>query len=398
MSLFMTNAMAGNFYATGHDVLLHDGQNGYDEVILDYLRGAGTPGEIPEASYSIAVIGSNVGFWGWTNVPGFSDKGTGANTPPGYASTTFYDTAALDGNAALQAAALSHDLLIILSHTSCGGCDLSTAGSAVINTQMAAGIAAAFNSGMDLWAMSGASLATYYDFLPPGFAASGPPIGGSSGFVATPAGVAIGIIPGMINGFQTHNRFTGFAPTLTVMEIRPDPAGGPDEDISIAAQDISFNIEADIDIKFCSDPNAFNCKKKGVLPVTIFGSDQLDVLEIDISTLRLCLEDESACTGAPKDWSIDDRGDPTTDLGAAMCAVDPETGEQLDSLNPDGYWDLDAAFEAQEVQDMLFDFCGGPTDGASPTLIVVGETTDGTPIVSVPIGNTGIDQLVKKNH
>jgi len=394
LALSMNNAMAGNFYATGHDVLLHDGQSGYDEVILDYLRGAGTAGEIAKASYSIGVIGSNAGFWGWSSVGGSNDRGTGPNNPVGYLSTTFYDTAALDGNAALQAAALSHDALVILSHTSCGGCDLSTAGSVVINTQMAAGIATAFNAGMDLWAISGGTLATYYDFLPPDFATTGPPIGGSSGFVATPAGVAIGILSTHINGFPTHNRFAGFSALLTVMETR-----GLDEFISIAAQDISFNIEPDIDIKFCSDPNAFNCKKRGVLPVTIFGTADFDVLDVDFSTLRLCRDDDATCTvNGPKAWSIDDRGDPTIDLGATMCAIDPATGEELHTLNSDGWWDLDAAFDAREVQAMLGDFCGGPKNGESATLYIEGETFDGTPIESIPVGTTGIDQLVKKNR
>jgi hypothetical protein len=51
------------------------------------------------------------------------------------------------------------------------------------------------------------------------------------------------------------------------------------------------SVALDIDIKFCSDPNAFNCKKKGVLPVTIFGTDAFDVFDIDISSLQLCTED-----------------------------------------------------------------------------------------------------------
>ena len=56
-------ARAGNIYLTGHDVLLHIGQLGYDDVILDFLREEGTPGEIPKENYSIAVIGSGVGRW-----------------------------------------------------------------------------------------------------------------------------------------------------------------------------------------------------------------------------------------------------------------------------------------------------------------------------------------------
>jgi hypothetical protein len=158
--------------------------------------------------------------------------------------------------------------------------------------------------------------------------------------------------------------------------------------------------EVAIDIKFCSDPNAFNCKKKGVLPVTIFGTDSFDVASIDLSTLQLCTEDLSVCTGAPRDYSIADRGDPTSDLGAAQCALlEVEEGifEEQDYLNPDGFLDLDAAFEASEVQDMLGTFCGSARNAISETLVITGSTLDGTPIISVPIGNTGTDQLVKKN-
>ena len=160
-------------------------------------------------------------------------------------------------------------------------------------------------------------------------------------------------------------------------------------------------MRVDIDIKFCSDPNAFNCKKKGVLPVTIFSTDSFDVLTIDTSTLQLCLEDDSACTNGPKDWSIADRGDPSSDLGAAQCALADLDGdgvlEEQDYLNGDGLLDLDVAFEASEVQVMLGAFCSGPKDGVSPALVIRGSTFDGTPIYSVPFPNAGTDQLVKKN-
>jgi hypothetical protein len=161
-------------------------------------------------------------------------------------------------------------------------------------------------------------------------------------------------------------------------------------------------IPVAIDIKFCSDPNAFNCKKKGVLPVTIFGSDILDVADIDPSTLSLCLEDLSECTGAPKDYSIADRGDPDTDLGAAQCALveDPPLSGifvEQDYLTLDELLDLDAAFLAIEVQDMLEVFCDGPQFGVSPALVIIGATFDGVPIYSVPFPNTGTDQLLKAN-
>ena len=156
-------------------------------------------------------------------------------------------------------------------------------------------------------------------------------------------------------------------------------------------------ILVDIDIKFCSDPNAFNCKKKGVLPVTIFGTDTFHVADIDPSSLQLCLEDLSVCTDGPRNWSFADRGDPSSDLGASMCAIDPLTGLELDYLHPDGFDDMDAAFEASEVQDMLADFCGMEKNAVSDALIITGSTFGGTLILSAPVNNTGIDQLWKVN-
>ena len=157
-----------------------------------------------------------------------------------------------------------------------------------------------------------------------------------------------------------------------------------------------WTLEVDIDIKFCSDPNAFNCKKKGVLPVTIFGTDSFDAADIDPSTLQLCLDDLSFCTSGPSDTSIADRGDPTSDLGASMCAIIEEV--EQDFLNPDGFDDLDAAFDANEVQTLLGALCSGSKNGVSSDLVIIGSTFGGTPFISAPIGNTGIDQLVKKNR
>lgn len=222
LSVGAGSAFAGNIYITGHDVLLHSGQNGYDDVVLDFLRD-GTP----TGSYSIGVIGSGVGFWAFTG---------GGQVKAGYGGTTFYNTNALNGNAALQVAAVSHDVLIILSHTSCGGCDLSTAGSTVINTQMAAAITSAFNSGMDLWVNAGATLAQYYGFLPADFAATGPPIGGVV-FCANAAGAALGLTNAMTQGFPTHNRFTAFdSSKLSVVET---DCGTPStQDISLVGKGI----------------------------------------------------------------------------------------------------------------------------------------------------------------
>jgi hypothetical protein len=160
------------------------------------------------------------------------------------------------------------------------------------------------------------------------------------------------------------------------------------------------SIEIYMDIKFCSDPNAFNCRKKGVLPVTIFSTDEFDVGQIDVSTLMLCKEDLTSCTGMPRNYSLADRGDALSDIGAAMCAVvEVEDGiyKEQDYLTQDGLLDLDVAFEAGEVQEMLDTFCSGGKGATSEPLVIIGETLDGTAVHSVPIPHVGTDQLWKVN-
>jgi len=202
----------------------------------------------------------------------------------------------------------------------------------------------------------------------------------------------------------TGTRGTGF--TLQTVDINTGAVtdlGGNDNDriAGLAFQPAVTAIEVAIDIKFCSDPNAFNCKKKGVLPVTIFGTDDFDVSDIDPSSLRLCLEDLSACTNGPTDWSLADRGDPLSDIGAAMCAVveiDDGVFEEQDYLTQDGLLDLDAAFDAKEIQDVLGDFCGAGKDVVSGALVIIGSTEDGADIFSVPVDSLGVDQLLKVNR
>lgn len=223
-------AQAGSIFLTGHDVLLHSGQNGYDNVILDWLRGAGTGSEIAAASYDIGFVR---GFQG-------SVGSVGVNTLEGFGTITTRDIAdwgALD--AAARADFVSFlggvDVLVIPSHTTCGGCDLSSTDADILEG-LSAEIADFFNAGGDVYANSGATDTTFYNFLPPGAVASGVSIGGSTGFTCTAAGVAIGIncsptSPSNINGFPTHNRFAGFDSDFTVFEVRGD------EVISIGIRD-----------------------------------------------------------------------------------------------------------------------------------------------------------------
>ncbi len=155
-------------------------------------------------------------------------------------------------------------------------------------------------------------------------------------------------------------------------------------------------VPSDLDIKFCSDPNAFNCKQRGKTPVTLFGSATLDVTAVDLAALALCLAaDTSQCTGPPRSWSFADRGDPLADLGADRCAV--VDGVEQDFRTPDGFLDLDAAFDSREVASLIG--CDGLSKGdLSPILVVLGALADGTPFASQPIGDAGIDRLAIRNR
>ncbi len=222
---FSGSLQAGNIIMTGHDVLLHSGQAGFDEKALDYIRDG-----VAKASYNIAVIGTaGTGSGRFTgnsqNIPQSVVHGGAisqtSGTLSGYASATFWDAGSI-----VAADFSTVDAIVILSHTSCGGCSLTTAGADALEA-LAPSIATAFNAGLDIWANSGAGDTTFYNFLPPAVATAGHSIGGSSGFSCTTAGLAVFGAAGcaasgsMINGYPTHNRFSGFDSSFDILETRP---------------------------------------------------------------------------------------------------------------------------------------------------------------------------------
>lgn len=142
--------------------------------------------------------------------------------------------------------------------------------------------------------------------------------------------------------------------------------------------------EAVIDIQLCENPNNFNCRRKGSLPVTIFGTADLDVSEINLSTLQLCLaNDRDECVSLVDATFPEDHGNPETDLGAARCG----------RRNRDGFDDINALFSATAIATLIE--CSTIGQGnASPTLIIKGELTDGTQFQSTPVDDIGIDQLL----
>jgi len=224
---------AGSVFLTGHDIDLHDGADGYDVTILNYLRGAGTTSEIAAASYKVGLIRSIDA----TNPASGFVGGVLEGAPLWVGGVTQADPTQFANAAAFATFLSSVDVLVVASQVNCGGCDFSPGDSAVLNT-FAPEIAAFFNAGGDIWGNTVANLATGYNYLPPSAAASGPPISGSTGFLPTAAGTAIGITSVMVNGDQTHNRFTAFDSDFVVFETRPNSSvEGGQEIISIGLRD-----------------------------------------------------------------------------------------------------------------------------------------------------------------
>ncbi len=133
---------------------------------------------------------------------------------------------------------------------------------------------------------------------------------------------------------------------------------------------VAFNI---LDIKPGSCPNPFNAKlfdyvggdnehKGGVLPVAILGSDELDVLDVDLSTVRL----EGVC---PLETGIgyEDVSRPVVDGYVCECT----------SEGPDGYLDLTMKFSSLEIAAAIL-ANEPPTLGDRMMLTITGELTDGT--------------------
>ena len=299
---FMLTATAsgqgGNIYLTGHDILLHSGQAGYDLVILDYLRSAGLPNEILAADYEIAVIGSEFnGFWQWSNFT--------TAFPTGYPPVVFIDADANTSVALWEAdlgvfgGAALFDCIVVLSHESCGGCSMTTMGSNNLNDAQLL-IQNLFNSdGMDVWANAGANLPTYYNFLPAGFLSTAPPVGGFT-FCATPEGLAQGLTCAMTAGFPTHNQFVGFSPVLDVWEQEctgnPPLCGSPATGavISVAAQKITLGcmdvvpeeILCVLDDSGCVDYTFTITNNSGVVAeYLLFPSDDIEPNVIDLDSV-----------------------------------------------------------------------------------------------------------------
>lgn len=127
-------------------------------------------------------------------------------------------------------------------------------------------------------------------------------------------------------------------------------------------------IEVPVDIKPGSCPNPFNVKLKGVLPVAVCGTGELEVTRIDPATVKLC--------GVPVlRWSYEDVATPW--LPYVDKPLDPLS---CHTLGGDGLTDLGLKFDGPAVAAAL----GSVTDREVRALPLTGALKpefDGTDIV-----------------
>ena len=127
-------------------------------------------------------------------------------------------------------------------------------------------------------------------------------------------------------------------------------------------------ILIDIDIKPGSDPNCFNINGHGVIPVAVLGSDSLNVLDIDTSTLFFAgLEVRMRGKKGPMCHGEDFNGDEFLDL---VCQFEDDTS----------MWTPDSSSEAT-LAGLLFD---GTEFEGTDSICVTQEVEELCPDGSLP--------------
>jgi hypothetical protein len=187
---FASPAMAGNILLTGHD-------NDYHCTIADNEGNACGALQV-EASY--VTSGSSNPLLPILVIDDGSELSS-ALTGKGFSivTTTVAAVTAADFNPKLYSA------FAVASVSTCGGCD-NPVGTGTTLAKFSTAIDSFFNAGGGILGLTSASDDAGFAYVPQ--ATAGAPIFSTSGFVATPAGIAD--IPGFfaVNGDQTHNIFT----------------------------------------------------------------------------------------------------------------------------------------------------------------------------------------------
>jgi hypothetical protein len=118
-----------------------------------------------------------------------------------------------------------------------------------------------------------------------------------------------------------------------------------------------------VNIKPGACPNPVNPASRGVLPVAVLGSEDLDVNTIDIATIRLA-------GIAPIRSNYEDVATPVIDGNECECNTE----------GPDGYTDLTLKFGTQAIVEKLMNILGDLLAGDELVLTLTGSLADGTPI------------------
>lgn len=223
-----SGAIGGNFFASNHAILdgTEPGQLGYDDAILDFLRGNGTTTEIPKAEYSIAVLGNGGAAWSFSN---------GTQEATGYERTDYYDINFVDPSVFEEL--IAHDLIIVLSSDSAVTGGLTSAEM----TQWATvqdNIATAVNErGLDLWVGASGGDTTYHNFLPTGILTTVAEAGVDplDGYEVTVEGQLLGITEAMVDSADATYYYSAIDDDLATVERR-----FLGESTSVAATNIAF--------------------------------------------------------------------------------------------------------------------------------------------------------------
>jgi len=125
----------------------------------------------------------------------------------------------------------------------------------------------------------------------------------------------------------------------------------------------SSSLDVPLDIKPGSCPNPLNVTNRGVLPVAILGTADLDVTQIDVDSLRL----EGV---APLRFAFEDVAAPFEPF------ADKKEPGDCNNSGADGFIDLTLKFETQEIVQALEEV----SDGDEIVLSLSGKLSNGTEI------------------
>jgi hypothetical protein len=225
--LSATPLFAGNIVLTGHDDDFHGffgsaAAGAQLNAMVVFARSGSTNAALPVLAVDENGSGSGLELDSLLTTLGIAHT---TKSPAALAATDF--------NAATYSA------FVLASYIGCGGCDLTAAGSALVNAQAPA-IATFFNAGSGIVGLAADSLSTYYGFVPATASPSGSPP--STGYVQTACGVLLGIPA--VNGDPTHNFFPepgtgGVDPAYCVVERNELVGGLPAETIAIRGATIT---------------------------------------------------------------------------------------------------------------------------------------------------------------